>query len=324
MRKTQAIVTGRLRQDADVAGVVTVVGASASNLTLNTGTLTLVLKPRDDRASSADQIIERLRGEVADIPGIRMTFQSVRDINISTRASRAAYQYTLTGTDSANVTKWAQTLVSELRGDPALIDVSSEAETGGGRIFVDVDRDTASRLGVSMQAVSDMLNDAFGQRQIATIYAQSNQYRVIVEAAPRYQSDPRSLDKLYVAGTSGTQIPLSAFATVRFTTAPLVIGHDRQFPAVTISFDLAAGYSLSDAVKSITTAEEAIGMRRPSSVPIPAMRKSLPPRWPASPGSFLRQSSPSISCSAFSMRAPSIRSRSSRPCRPPELARFWR
>ncbi|MDE1157115.1 MAG: efflux RND transporter permease subunit [Neorhizobium sp.] len=264
MRRTQSIVTGRLRQDVDVAGVVTVVGASASNLTLNTGTLTLVLKPRDDRASSADEIIERLRGEVADIPGVRMTFQSVRDINISTRASRAAYQYTLTGTDSANVTRWAQTLVGELRGDPALIDVSSEAETGGGRIFIDVDRDTASRLGVSMQAVSDMLNDAFGQRQIATIYAQSNQYRVIVEAAPRYQSDPRSLDKLYVAGTSGTQIPLSAFSKVRFTTAPLVIGHDRQFPAVTISFDLSAGYSLSDAVKSITAAEDAIGM--PSSI----------------------------------------------------------
>ena len=260
MTTIQATVADRLRKDPDVKGIVSVTGASASNLTLNTANLSLVLKPRNQRDVSADQIIDRMRGEVDGLPGIHVTFQSVRDISISTRASRAPYQYTLTGTDTATVVEWAAKLTQQLQESPKLIDVTSEVEMGGGRIFVDVDRETASRLGVSMQAVSDTLNDAFGQRQIATIYSQANQYRVILEAAPQYQSDPKSLDKLYVAGASDTQVPLNAFTTATFTTAPLVISHDEQFPAVTISFDLAKGASLSEAVAEVTAAEQDIGM----------------------------------------------------------------
>ncbi|MQB45683.1 multidrug efflux RND transporter permease subunit [Rhizobium sp. ICMP 5592] len=260
MKQTQATVADRLRKDPDVSGVVSVIGTSASNLTLNTGNLSLVLKPRSERSDSAAEIIDRMRGEVADLPGIHVTFQSVRDISISTRASRAPYQYTLTATDTATVVDWAGKLAQRLQQSPKLIDVSSEVEMGGGRIFVDVDRETASRLGVSMQAVSDTLNDAFGQRQIATIYGQANQYRVILEAAPQYQADPKSLDKLYVAGASDTQVPLNAFTTATFATAPLVISHDEQFPAVTISFDLAKGASLSDAVAEVQTAERDISM----------------------------------------------------------------
>ncbi|NTF43733.1 efflux RND transporter permease subunit [Rhizobium rhizogenes] len=260
MKQIQATVADRLRKDPDVTGVVAVIGSSASNLTLNTGNLSLVLKPRNQRDASADQIIDRMRDEVTGLPGIHVTFQSVRDISISTRASRAPYQYTLTGTDTATVVDWSAKLAQRLQESPKLIDVSSEVEMGGGRIFVDVDRETASRLGVSMQAVSDTLNDAFGQRQIATIYGQANQYRVILEAAPQYQSDPKSLDKLYVAGASDTQVPLNAFTTATFTTAPLVISHDEQFPAVTISFDIAKGASLSDAVAEVKAAERDIGM----------------------------------------------------------------
>jgi multidrug efflux pump len=260
MTTIQATVGDRLRKDPDVKGIVSVIGASASNLTLNTGNLSLVLKPRNQRDVSADQIIDRMRGEVDGLPGIHVTFQSVRDISISTRASRAPYQYTLTGTDTATVVDWAAKLTQQLQESPKLIDVTSEVEMGGGRIFVDVDRETASRLGVSMQAVSDTLNDAFGQRQIATIYGQANQYRVILEAAPQYQSDPKSLNKLYVAGASDTQVPLNAFTTATFTTAPLVISHDEQFPAVTISFDLAKGASLSEAVAEVKAAEQDIGM----------------------------------------------------------------
>ncbi|SCB14266.1 efflux RND transporter permease subunit [Rhizobium lusitanum] len=260
MTTIQATVADRLRKDPDVKGIGSVIGASASNLTLNTGNLSLVLKPRNQRDVSADQIIDRMRGEVDGLPGIHVTFQSVRDISISTRASRAPYQYTLTGTDTATVVDWAAKLTQQLQESPKLIDVTSEVEMGGGRIFVDVDRETASRLGVSMQAVSDTLNDAFGQRQIATIYGQANQYRVILEAAPQYQSDPKSLNKLYVAGASDTQVPLNAFTTATFTTAPLVISHDEQFPAVTISFDLAKGASLSEAVAEVKAAEQDIGM----------------------------------------------------------------
>jgi multidrug efflux pump len=264
MKRTQAIVADRLRIDRDVNGLVSVIGASATNLTTNTGTLSLVLKPRSQRTSSATAIIDRLRGEVAGLPGVHVTFQSVRDISISTRSSRAPYQYTLTGTDTVTVVDWAQKLAARMQQSPSLVDVASEVETGGGRIFVNVDRETASRLGVSMQAVSDTLNDAFGQRQIATIYGQSNQYRIILEAAPKYQSDPKSLDKLYVAGAGDAQVPLNAFATASFTTAPLVISHDEQFPSVTISFDLTAGASLSDAVAAVKSAEQDIGI--PSSI----------------------------------------------------------
>jgi multidrug efflux pump len=260
MKRTQAVVADRLRQDPDVTGVVSVVGTSASNLTLNTANLSLVLKHKSDRAASAADIIERMRGKIADIPGIHVTFQSVPDISISTRVSRAPYQYTLTGTDTASVVDWAQKLAKRLQQSPLLSDVSSEVEMGGGRIFVKVDRETASRLGVSMQAVSDTLNDAFGQRQIATIYGQANQYRVILEAAPQYQSDPKSLNQLYVAGSNDTQVPLNAFTTATFTTAPLIISHDEQFPAVTISFDLAKGVSLSEAVAEVKAADSEIGM----------------------------------------------------------------
>ncbi|WFU08683.1 efflux RND transporter permease subunit [Rhizobium sp. CB3090] len=264
MKQTQEAVAERLRKDPDVTGIVSVVGTSASNLTSNTGNLSLILKPRGQRTASAADIIDRMRGEVADLPGIHVTFQSVRGISISTRVSRAPYQYTLTGTDTATVVDWAEKLAQRLQQSPKLIDVGSEVEMGGGRIFVNVDRETASRLGVSMQAVSDTLNDAFGQRQIATIYGQANQYRVILEAAPQYQSDPKSLDKLYVAGAGDTQVPLNAFTTASFMTAPLVISHDEQFPAVTLSFDLAKGASLSEAVTEIQAAERDIGM--PSSI----------------------------------------------------------
>ncbi|KAB1088307.1 acriflavine resistance protein B [Neorhizobium galegae] len=260
MKRTQAVVTERLRQDQDVTGIVSVVGASANNLTLNTGTLSLVLKPRSERTSSVPEVIDRLRREVSQLPGVRVTFQGVRDISISTRVSRAPYQYTLTGATATSVADWADRLATRLEQLPELVDVSSEVEMGGGRLLLDIDRETASRLGVSMQAISDTLNDAFGQRQITTIYAQSNQYRVILEAAPQYQSDPKSLERLYVSGASNTQIPLGAFAKTSFTAAPLVISHNEQFPSVTISFDLAPGASLSEAVSAIKAAEEEIGV----------------------------------------------------------------
>src|SRR5581483_6596500 len=140
----------------------------------------------------------------------------------------------------------------------------TESQDGGLRMFVDIDREKAGRLGVSLQGVSDVLNDAFGQRQISTIYAQANQYRVILEAMPQYQEDPASLGKLYVSGTGGVQIPLSTFSTTSHVTAPLVIAHQEQFPSVTISFNLAPGWALSNAVDSINQAERAIGI--PASV----------------------------------------------------------
>jgi len=264
MTSLQEKVADAIRRDPDVEGVVTVVGVSALNPTPNAGHLKVTLKPRDDRAADAGAIIERLKQKAAAVPGLTVYFQAVQDVQISTRISRGQYQYTLVGSDEKDVATWSAKLADKLRASPALRDVVSEAQDGGLRVMVRVDRETAGRLGVSMQAVNDALNDAFGQRQISTIYAQANQYRVVLEAMPRYQTDPAALGRIYVPSTGGAQVPLSAVARIERRTAPLAVNHQDQFPSVTISFNLAPGGSLSDAVAAITAASAEIGM--PTSV----------------------------------------------------------
>jgi multidrug efflux pump len=287
MQRLRAEVEAAIRKDADVTGVVSVVGVTPVNATPNAARLAITLRSRDVRKTPVTEIITRLQHEVAAIPGVTMYFQPVQDIQISTRVSRAQYQYTLTGADPKDVSQWAEKLADEMQKSPVMREVASEAQDDGLRMNIVVDREVAGRLGVSLQAVTDTLSDAFGQRQISTIYAQSNQYRVILEAMPYYQSDPSSLSKLYVSAsgnqatqqstslTAGatplnqpqggaTQVPLSAFARFEHTTAPLVIAHQEQFPAVTISFNLAPDAALSDAVRVISAAEQEIGM--PSSV----------------------------------------------------------
>ena len=264
MHRLQAEVEKAVRKDPDVAGVVSIIGVSRVNPTPNAGRLAITLKPREQRLALADAIVERLKNAVAPIPGMTVHFQSVQDIQISTRPSRAQYQYTLIGTSTKDVVDWSEKLADRLREDSRLREVASEAQEGGLRLQVDIDREKAGRLGVSMQAVNDTLNSAFGQRQISTIYGQSNQYRVILEAEPRYQSDPSSLSKLYVPGTGGVQVPLNAIARFDHVLAPLSIAHQEQFPSVTISFNLAPGAALSDAVAAVSEAQRFIEM--PSSV----------------------------------------------------------
>jgi multidrug efflux pump len=287
MQRLQASVEGAIRKDPDVTGVVTVIGVTPINATPNAARLAITLRPRDDRKTPVTTVIERLQQAVAAVPGVVVYFQPVQDIQISTRLSRAQYQYTLTGTDPTEVGDWAAKLADKLETSPIMNDVASEAQDNGFRMNVQVDRETASRLGVSMQTIVDTLSDAFGQRQISTIYGQSNQYRVILEAMPHYQNDPNSLSKIYVPasgvqavaqstsltssspqvipGVSGSSmVPLSAVARFEYGTAPLVIAHQEQFPAVTISFNLAPNAALSDAVTAISRAEREIGM--PSAV----------------------------------------------------------
>jgi multidrug efflux pump len=264
MKRLQKQVEDVLRKDVDVAGVVSVVGSSPLNATPNVGNAKIALRARDQRGSTMEAVIQRLEREVGVIPGVIVYVQPVQDVQISTRNSRAQYQYTLTATNTADVNTWSARLAEALQNDRALRDVSSESQDGGLRMMVQVDRDTAGRLGVSLQQVNDTLNDAFGQRQISTIYAQANQYRVILEAMPQYQEDPSSLSKLYVSGTDNAQVPLSALSTTKHIIAPLVIAHQEQFPSVTISFNLAPGYALSDAVDAINRVERGLGM--PTSV----------------------------------------------------------
>jgi multidrug efflux pump len=260
MQRLQGDVVAAIRRDPDVTGVVSVIGVSPLNPTPNAGHLAISLKARDERRAVVADVLDRLKAQVAPIPGMVVYFQPVQDIQISTRASRAQYQYTLTGTDTQAVSEWSVKLADRLRAEPALREVASEAQEGGLRTFINVDREKAGRLGISMQVVNDTLNDAFAQRQISTIYAQANQYRVILEAMPQYQQDASSLSKLFVSSTNGAQVPVGAFTSMQRTIAPLTISHQAQFPAVTISFNLAPDASLSGAVAAITNAERDIGM----------------------------------------------------------------
>jgi len=191
---------------------------------------------------------------------VTLYLEPVQDVQISTRSSRSQYQYTLSASDSALLTRWAERLAQRLRESPALKNVARETHEGGPRIHIDVDREKAGRFGISMQQIDDTLYSAFGQRQISTIYAQSNQYRVILEASEPYQNDPSALSKIFLNGAGGVQIQLESVAQIRLTTGPLSIARLDQFPAAPISFDLAADASLGEAVRIIRDAEAEIGM----------------------------------------------------------------
>lgn len=260
MQRRQAEVAAVIKADPDVTGVVSVIGAASVNPTTNAGRLVMTLHPRSDRRDDVAAVITRLKARVASIPGMTVYFQPVQDIQISSRTSRSLYQYTLTGTDAAQVSEWVRKLVEELRRDPLFRDVSSEAQDSGLRAALNIDRARAGQLGVSLQAVNDTLNDAFAQRQISTVYGQANQYRVVLEALPQYQRDPSILSKLFLPGVAGAQVPLSAVATLTRTTAPLAISHQAQFPASSLSFNLAPGEALGDAVERVKTIETRIGM----------------------------------------------------------------
>ncbi|MFC0242805.1 efflux RND transporter permease subunit [Rhodopseudomonas telluris] len=260
MQARQTEAANAIKADPDVVGVVSVVGAGSVNPTPNVGRLVMTLKPRGQRKADVGEVIERLKQRVAAIPGMTVYFQAVQDVQISTQSSRSQYQYTLTATDSALLSEWAAKLVAELRNDPLFRDVSSEAQEGGLRAALDINRQRAGQLGVSIQAINDTLNDAFAQRQISTIYGQANQYRVVLEAMPIYQRDPSILSKLYVPGTNDAQVPISAVAELKRTTAPLSISHQAQFPSVALSFNLARDASLGEAVSEIKVIEERIGM----------------------------------------------------------------
>ncbi len=257
-RQTQA--ADAIKADPDVIGVVSVIGAGSVNPTTNVGRLVMTLKPRGERKTEILEVVTRLKARVAPIPGMTVYFQPVQDIQISTRSSRSQFQYTLTGTNAPEVTEWSTKLVRAMRDDPLFKDVSSDGQEGGLRVLVDINRQRAGQLGVSVQSVNDTLNDAFSQRQISTIFGQANQYRVVLEALPEYQRDPSVLSKLYLPGVAGAQVPIDAVATITRSTAPLSISHQAQFPAVALSFNLAPGESLGNAVSRVSELEARIGM----------------------------------------------------------------
>jgi multidrug efflux pump subunit AcrB len=248
-----------VRQDPDVASVSASVGAGTVNATVNTARLYIVLKPHNQRAN-AEKIIERLRNATRDVEGISLFMQAAQDLQIDARISRTQFQYILQDADAAELADWTPKLVQKLGQLPQLSDVASDQQTNGLQLNVDVDREKASRLNVLTQAIDDTLYDAFGQRQVSIIFTQLNQFRVILEVEPKFRESPDLLDKIYVKSSSGQPVPLSAFASVHVSNAPLSIPHQGQFPAATVSFNLRSGSSLSDAIPAIEKAEREIGL----------------------------------------------------------------
>jgi multidrug efflux pump subunit AcrB len=246
--------------DPGVASVASFIGADGTNPTTNSGRMSIALKPREHRDASASEIIARLSSKLAEVEGIRLYLQPVQDLQIESRSSRTQFQYTLEDADGAELREWAPRLLEQLRKQPQLTDVASDQQSDGLGLSVSIDRDSAARLNVNPQAIDDTLYDAFGQRIVSTIFTQLNQYRVILEVKPEYQDRPDALSSLYVRATTGDQVPLSAFTTVTPGPVPLAVNHQGQFPAVTLSFNLAPGVSLGEAVKVVERAGDEIGL----------------------------------------------------------------
>jgi len=242
-----------IRQDPAVAAVGTFLGATGGNTTENTAHMMIQLKPFAQRDVSADQVIARLRQATRRIPGVNFFMQAGQDINVGAHLTRTQYQYTLTDTDSDELNHWAPLVLQRMIALPGLRDVASDQQIAASHLSLTVDRTTASRLGVSMQMVDDTLYDAFGSREIGAIYTSANQYRIILEVQPEFQMDATALTMVFVPGSNGAQVPLSAFVRLEPKAEPLLINHLGQFPAVTLSFNLASGSSLGQAVEQINT-----------------------------------------------------------------------
>ncbi|MEG2802990.1 MdtB/MuxB family multidrug efflux RND transporter permease subunit [Stenotrophomonas sp.] len=260
MATRQQALADALLADEDVASLSSFIGVDGNNATLNNGRLLIELKPHAQRSSDAQAIIARLQQRVARVPGITLYLQPVQELGIEDRISRTQYQFTLTSPDSDALARWTPTLLAHLQQSGALADVASDLQDQGLQAHVLIDRVAAARLGISVDAVADALYDAFGQRQISTIFTQANQYRVVLEARPDVAFGPEAIARLHVAGADGRQVPLSGIARIEQRPAHLLINHVGQFPAVTFSFNLAAGASLGEAVDAIEGARAAIGL----------------------------------------------------------------
>ena len=260
MADRQQALAAVILKDPDVASLTSFIGVDGVNMTPNNGRIQINLKPRDERDLDASEIIQRLQPKVAEVDGITLYMQPVQDLTVENRVSRTQYQYSLEDADAAELAEWTPKVVERLRRLPELRDVATDQQNRGLQAALVIDRDTASRLGVVPQVIDDTLYDAFGQRQVSTIFTQLNQYHVVLEVAPQYQQDPEALKSIYVKSSSGTQVPLSSFVHWESALTPLAINHQGQFSAVTLSFNLGSGASLGHAVAAIRNAEREIGM----------------------------------------------------------------
>jgi multidrug efflux pump len=262
MRIKQRQFTSIVMNDPAVYSVISFIGGNGN--TMNTGRMFVTLKQMGERKASADQIINRLRGKLSHIPGASLYMQAAQDVSVGGRVSSAQYQYTLEDQNLSELKEWAPKLVERFSKMPELRDVSSDQQNQGLETQLVIDRDAASRLGISTEVIDNTLYDAFGQRQVSTIYTPLNQYHVVMEVAPQYQRDPDSLNNIYLKSSNGTEVPLSAVARFEPERTSLQVNHQGQFPAITITFNLAPNVALGQAVDAITRTE--LDMHIPSSI----------------------------------------------------------
>ncbi|AOA04709.1 MdtB/MuxB family multidrug efflux RND transporter permease subunit [Pseudomonas sp. TMW 2.1634] len=247
-------------QDPDVESLSSYIGVDGDNPTLNSGRMLINLKPHSERSDSATEVIARLQPQLDKLSGIRLFMQPVQDLTIEDRVSRTQYQFSLSSPDADLLSTWTQKLVTALSNQPELADVASDLQDKGLQVYLVIDRDAASRLGVSVANITDALYDAFGQRQISTIYTQASQYRVVLQAKEGEKIGPQALDQIHVKTTDGGQVRLSSLARVEERQAQLAISHIGQFPSVMVSFNLAPGVALGQAVELIDQVQKDIGM----------------------------------------------------------------
>ncbi|HTT38854.1 MAG TPA: multidrug efflux RND transporter permease subunit [Burkholderiales bacterium] len=262
MAQRQQALAKVLLEDPDVAGLSSFIGVDGSNVTLNSGRILIDLKPLARRGLSAAELIRWLQPKLDQVDGIALFLQPVQDITMENRVSRTQYQYTLQDADPEELALWSGRLLEKLRASPVLRDVASDQQQEGLQTMLTIDRSTASRLGITPQLIDDTLYDAFGQRLVSTMYTQLNQYRVVLEVKPRFQQNPSSLSDIYVRPPTGGQVPISAITQAAERPASLVINHQGQFPAATLSFNVAPDAALSDAVKAVESARRELAMPR--------------------------------------------------------------
>ena len=260
MAERQQALAEVVLKDPAVESLSSFIGVDGINATLNSGRMLINLKPLEVRGVRAPDIIRRLRTELARVPGITLYMQPVQDLSIEDRLSRTQYLFTMESPDSALLAQWVPRMVERLQAAPEMRDVATDLQDRGLQAFVEIDRDSASRLGVTPAAITTALYNAFGQRLVSTIFTQATQYRVVLEVGKEFRAGPEALGGIHVATASGTQVPLSAVARVRVGTAPLAINHVGQFPAATVSFNLARDSSLGHAVDVVETAAKDVAL----------------------------------------------------------------
>ena len=274
-QRQQALIDAVL-EDPAVASVGSAIGAGGGTTTVNNGRVFIALKPRDQRDVTADQVIRRLQTRLARIQGITLYMQAAQDITIGGRLSKTQYQYTLADADPGELNHWAPLFLDKIKAVPGITDVTTDQENAGPLLDITVNREVASSFGILPSTIDNTLDDAFGQRIVSTMYTPLNQYHVVLEVDPKFQFGPEALNDIYVNSSTGQQVPLRTLVKSVVRVAPLVVNHQGQFPSVTISFNLAPGTAIGQAVSAIQQVEKAARQAGLAGDELPGQRPGLP------------------------------------------------